>query len=63
MCLLIGLYLWKKHGGRLVIIFQPFPHVVVFCRDGLCRHGTHKTGRWSIEILEMHKFKRWFFKS
>jgi len=64
MCLILGLYIWHKHGGRLIIIFQPFPHCVVFCKDGICRHGTNrgKGGRWKIQEMEMESFRRWFFR-
>lgn len=63
-CIFYGLYLWKKHGGRLIIVCQPLPHVMVICKDGLIRHGTNfGTGKWRIEEIEADKFKRWICQS
>lgn len=58
MCLFFGIYLWLKHGGKLLIIFQPCPHVVV-CSKGLVWHGTNKHGTWSIENIERDNFVKW----
>jgi hypothetical protein len=58
MCLIIGIYLWIKHGGKLLIIFQPFPHVVVSAKSGIW-HGTNRSGKWKIEKMEPSFFNKW----
>jgi len=58
MCLFYGLYLWWTKGGRLAIIFQPFPHIVVFSATGVW-HGTNRSGRWRIEKMSNEAVIKW----
>ena len=58
LCFVYGIYLWAKHGGRLLIVFHPFPHVLVLSKD-IILHGTNKSGKWKIESIEKDSFIRW----
>lgn len=62
MCLLYGLYIWCKYGVKMLIIFQPFPHVVVSSSDAI-RHGTNRLGKWKIEEMKKEAFCTWIIKS
>ena len=61
MCLILGIYLWIKLGGKLLIVFQPFPHVVVSTKSGIW-HGTNRNGSWVIEQMEHDVAVRWLIK-
>ena len=62
MCLLIAIYLWFKYGGTLMILLhKPWPHVVVISESGI-RHGTTKTGKWTIEELDKTQFSKWLVR-
>jgi hypothetical protein len=56
MCLIYGLALWYMHGGKLLIILHPLPHVAVISK-GYMWHGTTKgTGEWHIEKRKAESF-------
>lgn len=42
----------------MLIVFQPFPHVVISARSGIW-HGTNRSGKWQIEKMSEESFKRW----
>ena len=59
-CLILGIKIWREHGGKLLIVFQPYPHVIVMCSDGIIRHGTNrKTGVWRVEEMTVSRFVYW----
>jgi hypothetical protein len=58
MCLFLGLYLWYKYGGKLLVVFQPFPHVIVCSKSGIW-HGTNRSGKWQIEKMSSESFRKW----
>lgn len=62
MCLILGIYLWIKLGGKLLIVFQPFPHVVVSTRFGIW-HGTDRNGSWQIEQMSNRAFSKWMIRN
>ena len=61
MCILYALKLWRKHGGRMLVTFQPGFHVMVVGKDGRIWHGTTKSydGRWRVEQINAEAFTRW----
>jgi hypothetical protein len=64
MCLIYGLKIWWKYGGKLILVLHPAPHVLVCCKDGIIRHGTKKgTGKWHIEQMQTNRFIRWFLNA
>ena len=58
MCFIIAIYLWIKYGGKFIIVFQPFPHIVVSSKSGIF-HGTNRSGKWRIEEMDSDSFSRW----
>jgi len=60
MCLLYALKLLKRHGGKLIISFQPNLHFMV-CVNGKILHGTNRgTKGWRIEELDAAALATWF---
>jgi len=60
MCLLYGLLIWIRFRGKIAVIFQPFPHVVVFTSKGVI-HATNRTGRWKIERMRQSLVAKWLY--
>ena len=61
MCLILAILLcWRhrKYKPKMVVVFQPFPHVVVCTRRG-CWHGTNKSGKWRIVKMDSDALSRW----
>jgi hypothetical protein len=45
----------------MILLHKPWPHVVVISDSGI-RHGTTKTGKWTIEKIPKEKFSKWLVR-
>lgn len=61
MCLYYAIIIWIRSGGKLVIVFQPFPHVIVCTKLGVIHATNTKSsdGRWEIKRLNTKKMIKW----
>jgi len=59
MCILYAIKLWMKHGGKILVMFHPFFHVMV-CAKGKIYHGTTKSknGKWRVEEIDVETFAK-----
>ncbi len=60
MCLILGLYIWFKYGGRFAFILQPSPHVIILTKYNGVLHATNRSGNWRIEKLNSRFMIKWF---